>query len=783
MPMIIKVLKTICRYVFFSVAGILGLVLIVAGLLYATSPVYKFEAPKPFSGNNIYNPYQDIDAGEWLKCIFHLHTKSWGGVTDGNNTAEEIFAAYKKLGFDFVGLSNYMSIDDTYSQDPVYVPIYEHGYGIRKTHQLALGAKKVVWRDYFFHQNLNHKQHIVDLLKKHSTHVALCHPGRHKAYLPEDLKYLSGYDLLEVQNGRRTSEIEWDAALSNGHKVWLIANDDAHSTKPSLMQREVTFVNVKQKTGENILERMSNGVAFGVHFPRNSQATMEDRIRDAETVTFPVSIKAIDDTLHVVWQENMTKIEFLGDNGKMLKTDTDTNAAYYPISPEDTYIRVKLFSPQGTVYFLNPVIRYSGEQPVRQSLHSIDKVKTFAKRLIIILIVSGAFLAYRFRKNILSQSKIGACLFAVIFYGCMLSSAKQSPTDTAEADVDADTIPVIVTDTVRLIFAGDIMGHRPQITGAWHDGGDSCYNFRPPFQWVKDYFSAADIAFANLEVTLAGPPYTGYPRFSSPQSLACALKDAGFDVLFVANNHILDREKKGMERTLDVLDSIGMMHTGAFRDSTEWKKKNPLIIEKNNFRLALLNYTYSTNGIDVELPNVVNFIDTAQMAADIAKTQELKPDFIIVFLHWGDEYRTKENQTQRNLATFLARKGANLIVGAHPHVVQPFAKIPVADGDSVPVAYSLGNFISNQRDRHRDGGITLEVTLTKTDSIVSIHHFGYEPFWVYRYPQGGVSLYRIIPVNQYVENPELFPALSENNERLLMQFFNDTKEIIETNQQ
>ena len=338
---------------------------------------------------------------------------------------------------------------------------------------------------------------------------------------------------------------------------------------------------------------------------------------------------------------------------------------------------------------------------------------------------------------------------------------------------------ISVADTIRLVFAGDVMGHGMQIIGAWRDGGDSCYNYHPPFQWVKDYISAADIAIVNLEVTLAGPPYEGYPKFSSHQSLAYALQDAGFDVLLTANNHALDRGKKGMERTLDVLDSIGMLHTGAFRDSAEWEARYPLIVEKNNFRLALLNYTYDTNNRTVEKPNVVNYIDTLRMAVDITRAHELEPDFIIAYLHWGKEYETEENETQRQIASFLARKGCNLIVGAHPHVVQPIAKIAVADGDSVPVAYSLGNFISNQRDRYRDGGITLEVTLTKTDSIVTIIHTGYEPFWVYRYPERGVSVFRLIRINDYIENPERYPAITENNKRLMMQFYNDTKKIME----
>ena len=364
-------------------------------------------------------------------------------------------------------------------------------------------------------------------------------------------------------------------------------------------------------------------------------------------------------------------------------------------------------------------------------------------------------------------------LFAILFSGC-----KVSPTIYAVNQDVTDSIVIAVPDTIRLIFAGDVMGHGMQITGAWRDGGDSCYHYHPVFRWVTDYITTADVSVANLEVTLAGAPYTGYPRFSSHQSLAYALQDAGFDVLLTANNHVLDRGKKGMERTLDVLDSIGMLHTGTFRNIAERDTCYPLIVEKNNFRIALLNNTYSTNDIPVEKPNVINFIDTLQMAADLAKAREFNPDYIITCIHWGEEYKNRENATQRQITAFLARNGCNLIVGSHPHVVQPFAKIPVAEGDSVFVAYSLGNFISNQRDRYRDGGITLEITLTKNDSTVAVHAIGYEPFWVYRYPENKVSVFRLIRINDFLARPERYPPISEQDKKLMMQFYEDTKRII-----
>ena len=255
---------------------------------------------------------------------------------------------------------------------------------------------------------------------------------------------------------------------------------------------------------------------------------------------------------------------------------------------------------------------------------------------------------------------------------------------------------------LKLVFAGDIMGHDSQIASAKNIQNNS-YNYDTCFSLLKDYIQSADIAVANLEVTLAGPPYKGYPQFSSPDPLAVAAKDAGFDILITANNHALDRSKKGIERTADVLDSLGIIHTGTFKNSREREVHYPLIVEKNNIRLAILNYTYGTNGLKVKAPNIVNYIDKQQIANDLDKAKTAAPDFIIVTIHWGLEYQRQENQKQKDLAAFFYKHGADAIIGSHPHVVQPI-RVQYPDvkdsSDYQLTVYSLGNFISNQRKRY-----------------------------------------------------------------------------------
>ncbi|MCX7985337.1 MAG: CapA family protein [Bacteroidales bacterium] len=308
-------------------------------------------------------------------------------------------------------------------------------------------------------------------------------------------------------------------------------------------------------------------------------------------------------------------------------------------------------------------------------------------------------------------------------------------------------------DSLTILFAGDIMGHMPQIRAAY-DSNSKSFSFEPCFRFVKPFLDNIDIAVANLETTLAGPPYTGYPLFSSPDELAYDASMAGFDILATANNHCYDKGKKGMERTIKALDSMKIVHIGTYLNSTERDTTFPLILIKKNLKIALFNYTYGTNGIPVDSPNIVNIINRKQIIQDIKKADSLKVDIKIVFLHWGKEYETSPNEEQKNLANFLVKQGVDIIVGSHPHVVQTFEEITdTARKKNVPVFYSLGNFISNQRDPDRDGGAMAVFTIrwrNFSDSITSSPFFTistrYIPYWVYKGFLGEKYHYYVLPL-------------------------------------
>jgi len=312
---------------------------------------------------------------------------------------------------------------------------------------------------------------------------------------------------------------------------------------------------------------------------------------------------------------------------------------------------------------------------------------------------------------------------------------------------------LVAQDTTRLsmLFIGDIMQHDSQMEAAY-DTLLKKHDYTSCFQYVAPYLDSVDLTIGNLEVTLAGPPYKGYPLFSAPDELVKTLKDSGLDVLVTANNHCVDRGRQGLERTIMMLDSFKISHTGTFMDTVNRMNDYPLMVHRNGFSICLLNYTYGTNGMPVEKPNMVNRIDTMQIKRDLEKAKGLKADAIIVFMHWGSEYQSLPGKFQKDIADFCFLNGAKLVIGSHPHVLQPIEWRKETDQ---LVAYSLGNFVSGQRKRYTDGGLMLKIELERiahadSSSSTRIYDSTYQLEWVYR-TSGKNKKYFILPA-QLFEN-------------------------------
>ncbi len=319
------------------------------------------------------------------------------------------------------------------------------------------------------------------------------------------------------------------------------------------------------------------------------------------------------------------------------------------------------------------------------------------------------------------------------------SRAKAVLTDTIQTSADT-----VKTPSLTLLFAGDIMQHIPQVRGALQP--DCTYDYTECFRFISHEIAGADVAIANFETTLAGKPYTGFPTFSSPDELLRDCRKAGFDVFLTANNHTCDKGSRGIDRTLAVMDSLGVDHLGTYRDSTERKVHYPFLLEKNGFRIVLLNYTYGTNGIPVSAPCVVNLIDTTQIATDINAAKAMKPDAVIALMHWGVEYTITPVRSQMVLADWLLKKGVTHVIGGHPHVVEPVEVRGDTDGEKHVVAYSLGNLVSNQSAPYTYGGMMVKMRLEK-DSVTRLADCAYSLHFVSRRAVSGHKQHRIYPVS------------------------------------
>ncbi len=329
-------------------------------------------------------------------------------------------------------------------------------------------------------------------------------------------------------------------------------------------------------------------------------------------------------------------------------------------------------------------------------------------------------------------------------------------------------------NSLSLIFIGDIMGHSPQISSAYNPQTKT-YDYIPVFEKVAPIISNADFAIANLEVTLAGKPYKGYPQFSSPDALAYACKESGIDVLLTSNNHSCDRRKKGILRTIEVLDSAKILHTGTFKNAADRAKNNLLILEKNNIKIGILNYTYGTNGLPTPPPTIVNRIDTSVMLPDIRESKKANLDKLIVCIHWGLEYKSHPSTEQEKTAKLLFDNGVDIIIGSHPHVLQRMEHDSISDQF---IVYSLGNYVSNQRARTKDGGAMVKLTLTKADKDVKIANAGYYLTWVNKTKENGKDKYQIIPCYKAEENN--FEGLSSSSIEKMNIFTSDSRSLFKS---
>jgi hypothetical protein len=403
------VIKRLLKFLLYLFLGLLTLEL----LVYFLAPVYDFPVPQPFTGEKIHNPYEGMNDAQWRKANFHFHVHAWGGLTSGrNNTVGDFWATYKKLGYDVPCISDYQQINPFNKDSSFYIPAYEHGFGLRKKHQLLIGARKVLWIDYSIFQSLSHKQHILNLLHNQNELVAIAHPDWEDGYSLQDMKFLSNYDLIEVLDNNWRSVPQWDAALSSGHPAFIVGDDDAHDIhNPYQIGRCCTFVNSPSLHSKDLLKALKEGKAFGADIYMATGETFSQKAERAKEIPVLRFVKVRNDTLWIGADQKAIKFSFIGQNGIIKKVQRFTNMAWYKIQPEDTYIRTEImfynhFGANGTVFYLNPVFRYHDILPVNSLRAVINLPKTWILRLLSIPSLITLILLTFYRRNLRAKKKL-----------------------------------------------------------------------------------------------------------------------------------------------------------------------------------------------------------------------------------------------------------------------------------------------------------------------------------------------------------------------------------------
>jgi hypothetical protein len=406
---LLRKLFLLIRFIILAPLVALGLLHLIFLWFYISAPVYRFSEPAPFSGQHFVNPYKDMNPDHWRKYNFQVQSKAWWGITDGRlNSNVLIDSMYSLLDYDYVATSDYQKINRHRENEALFIPTYEHGYSIRKTHQVCIGAEKVLWRDYIYIQTLSHKQHILDLLRPDNRIVALAHPLLLDGYLPEDLRYLSGYDLIEVLNNMRISTAHWDTALSNGHPAFILANDDAHDVSNSNeVGRRFTMINAANTERELILSSLEKGNAYGFDFFRVDDEPWPDKIVRSRSIPHLTSATLDSNRFTVSFSKPFSKLSFIGQHGRVLAMANDYHTASYSIAPTDTYVRTEVMFYDSSAIYLNPVTRSQDGETASGRLAEIDQRATLLFRAAIagigfLLIITVLFFI-RLRKKKIRQ--------------------------------------------------------------------------------------------------------------------------------------------------------------------------------------------------------------------------------------------------------------------------------------------------------------------------------------------------------------------------------------------
>jgi hypothetical protein len=390
----------------------MGTIMTVALILWwFVPPVYEFAEPEPFHGKKWYNPYSQIDTNNLRLSNFQIQSKSYGGVTNGrNNSSERVFSTYKNLGYDVITISDYMKINTYQEESLPRVSVYEHGFGIFKNHQVCLGSSEVTWLDFPIFQSQNSKQFVLNELKKKNKCVALAHPALRNAYSVEDMRVLRGYDLVEALSNYQFSLELWDAALSAGNPVFLIANDDAHNLdKPDDYGRVATVIHSNSTKEDSLINALKKGNAYGIVVQTPDYDTHEKKAKRFKNLPKMNKCDLLNDTIFLGFTDSIRDIQAISQNGTIVLKETISNRTSsfnFPLTGVSHFVRFEIRLRDGSKIFTNPILQSEdGNKPLAYQA-GIDIWASQFYRLIGILVIGFVILIWRKPNIIIGRRKV-----------------------------------------------------------------------------------------------------------------------------------------------------------------------------------------------------------------------------------------------------------------------------------------------------------------------------------------------------------------------------------------
>lgn len=403
-------------------------------------------------------------------------------------------------------------------------------------------------------------------------------------------------------------------------------------------------------------------------------------------------------------------------------------------------------------------------QSIIQKILGTDTKKVICVLLILFLVFLISFTSFKLYLNYISDKSIEYDIQKTQNY---IDSTEQNISNNidenhTDSDLLEDDQNLYSSDylsnsrSFTLCAIGDVICHNTQYWDAYNNSTGE-YDFSYVFDDIVKYTMSPDITIGSLETSFAGSEvgYSNYPRFNSPDNLAYSLRRIGVDVLSTAGNHCLDMGFSGLSRTIDVLDKYHISHLGTYK--TKEEQENILYKYVKGTKIAFVNYTYGTNGIPIPEGKdfCVNLIDRDLIKSQLDKAKSEGANLIVACMHWGTEYRTTANDEQKDLTDFLFQNGVDIILGNHPHTLEPMEKrtVTLADGSTKDcfVIYALGNFICDQNAENTRNSIILNLRITRSENDkISIDSVTYTPIHMYKNPNVSTKKFKVLDIEKTI---------------------------------